>query len=177
MDDKYALFIYNWSVYDWTKSKEHHLLTYTISGDTITLVDSEDEIVLSTDVLYDYNEAVGDGLIMFQTVFLNVYEDGFMSGDGFEYDSPCGKGIPVDSNDYYHTVVTSCSLSKFPLTIHMNTLDDINLDIDIPDELNHVKIYWNGIFSTYYSTVMKESYFPIQRVINDEKKVILFKWE
>lgn len=172
LDDQFALF-----VYDWSDQKEHQLLSYKSSGDTIILVDSDDEIMLSTDVFYDYNEAVEDGLIMFQTQFLNVYEKGHMSGGGFKYESPCGDGIPADSNDLYHTVVLPCELSKFPLVVQLNTLEDINIAIDMPDGMNHVKIIWNAIFSTHYSVIIKESDFPMNRVINNENKVIIFKWK
>ena len=171
LDDEYALFVTDWS----DDSKGHQLLTYTTVNDTIVLTDSWDEIEVSIDVEYSYNENVGYGLIMLQTFLLHLYEEGFMSNDGFEYEYPCATSSPNDSSDFHHTVVDPCEINKFPLVIHRNKEDDINVDIQIPKGFNHVKINWTGIFSTYFYADIHESLFPMNRTINNEDVVIIFK--
>ena len=167
IDDKYAVFIN-----DWFESEEYGLVEYLKKDDSIFFYTTNDELPVSTTVFYYYNENVGDELLMLQSIFLHQYQDGHEIPSGLEYETPFGRVSPLDTTDYTSTAIIPIKRKTFPLIIH-RTLSKDTLEIDLPENTNHVKIKFKHMLTILFPYSELCSSFPVKKTIDGNEYVLL----
>lgn len=151
------------------------LVNYSIVGDTILLSDNDDKLSISTSIFYDHNDTLAESLIMFQSIYLHQYEGGHGLPEEVVFKTPCRNTFPIDSTDYKSTSIISYCTHKFPLIVQTKYGKDVELQIDLPENTNHVMIKFVDLFTIEFPHWLLTPIFPLERSVNGRKYI--FKWE
>lgn len=170
VDSSHAIFIL-----DEFEDQRIRLVNYSIKGDTMLLSDDKDELSISKSVFYDFNDTLDESIIMFQSLYKHQFEDGHGLPKEVIFKTPCGNTSPIDTTDYKSTSIINCNMRRFPLIIQKQYGKDVELEIDLPENTNHVMIKFVDLFTIEFPYWLLLPAFPIERTINGKEYTLVWQ--
>ncbi|PHR49982.1 MAG: hypothetical protein COA32_02280 [Fluviicola sp.] len=170
VDSSHAIFILDEFEYQRVR-----LVNYSIKGDTLLLSENKEKLSISTAIFYDFNDTLDESMIMLQSLYKHQFEDGYGLPKGVVFKTPCGKTSSIDTTDYKSTSILNCSMRRFPLVIQKQYGKDVELEIDLPENTNHVMIKFVDLFTIEFPYWLLLPALPIERTINGNEYILV--WE